>query len=747
MRESIPRAACKLAVLAVLPAATFLVALPGLAQAQEAPSTPAASPPDLDRARELAAEGYSEGAIAAYRAYVVEGSGTQRSSALLELAKLLLAEGDGASAALHLDAYLLESDSGDDVRDAQFLLAEALSKRSDWAGALTLYDAYLASGGQVTDYARAGRAKALAGLGRSADAETEAAALLDAGLPSSADGALVRSLAEIFEARQDSSRALDWYAKMAAAGSPSEQALAIWRSALIRLQSGDVGWQDDLITLVQRYPSTYTALEAVNAFPELETLVDEFYIGLVLYQHGEDEEARPILQRTRDADTSANAARAAYYLAVIDERLGDEEAALGGYARVLEIDPAIELADDALWWHGRLREAGGDAEGARADYERLASEFSDSDNGREARFRLALLDYDSGRYEGAAEAYGDLAAGLSGDERARALLWRGKALAAQGDQDAAETVWTSMLDLGGDGYFSLRAAVLLGRGTDSVSDGALPGDDSDWSAIEDWLIEATGDAEGETAAPPSKADGHFARGTSLASFGMRAEAEAEFETALFTAGNDPTELLDLARRFDAMNLHHLSSRSATRLLDVVDDEDAGVPPEDLWRAAYPVPFSDELLAATESSDVSPLLLLSMIRQESFFNPRAGSPAGALGLTQVIGPTGEAIAEELDESGFEAEDLYQPGTSLRFGAHYLAQQLDAFDGRVYQALAAYNGGPGNAQRWGEASDGDVDRFYEEIDFAETRLYIKLVGENLGRNQQLYGESDQPTLPED
>jgi soluble lytic murein transglycosylase len=730
----------------VLLSLTLLVALPGLAQAQEAP-TPTASPADLEVARELAAEGDNEGAIAAYREYIEVGSQTEGSAARLELAKLLIAEGDGASAALHLEAYLLESGSGGNVQDAQFLLAEALSQRSDWSGALTLYDAYLASGGQAADYARAGRAKALAGLGRGADAETEALALLEAELPAPVHSSLIRSLAEIFEAREDSSRALDWYARLASAGSPSEQALALWRSALVRLQAGDARWQDDLIALVQRYPSTYTALEAVNAFPELETLVDEFYIGLVLYQHGEDEEARPILQRTRDADRSPNAARAAYYLAVIDERLGDEDAAAAGYASVLEIDPAIELADDALWWRGRLRESDGDAQGARADYERLASEFSDSDRGREARFRLALLDYDSGSYEEAAEAYDDLAAGLSGDERARALLWRGKALAAQGSQEAAEAVWTSMLDLNSDGYFSLRAAVLLGRGTDAVSDGDLPGDDSDWPAIEDWLIEVTGDASGETAAPPSMADRHFAIGSSLASLGMQAEADAEFETALFAAGNDPGQLLELARRFDALNLHHLSSRSATRLLDVVDDEDAAVAPEDLWRAAYPVPFSDALLAATESSDVPPLLLLSMIRQESFFNPRAGSPAGALGLTQVIGPTGGAIAEELGESGFEVENLYRPSTSLQFGAHYLAQQLDGFDGDVYQALAAYNGGPGNAQRWGEASNGDVDRFYEEIDFAETRLYIKLVGENLARNQQLYGGSDQPALPED
>jgi soluble lytic murein transglycosylase len=114
---------------------------------------------------------------------------------------------------------------------------------------------------------------------------------------------------------------------------------------------------------------------------------------------------------------------------------------------------------------------------------------------------------------------------------------------------------------------------------------------------------------------------------------------------------------------------------------------------------------------------------------------------------VIEPTGAAIAQELDVDNFEMDDLYSPETSMRFGAHYLEQQLDSFDGNIYHALAAYNGGPGNAQRWAEASGGDVDRFYEEIDFAETRLYVDLVSENLAHYLDLYGDAEGPTLPED
>jgi soluble lytic murein transglycosylase len=154
-----------------------------------------------------------------------------------------------------------------------------------------------------------------------------------------------------------------------------------------------------------------------------------------------------------------------------------------------------------------------------------------------------------------------------------------------------------------------------------------------------------------------------------------------------------------------------------------------------------------LRESSDEGNVPDVLMLAVVRQESFFDPRAGSSAGALGLTQVIPLTGEAIASDLGIADFQVDQLFRPGVSLRFGARYLGQQLDAFDGNLYHALAAYNGGPGNAERWARAADGDVDRFVEEISFAQTRLYVKLVSENLARYRQLYLGLDAPQLPQD
>jgi soluble lytic murein transglycosylase len=99
-------------------------------------------------------------------------------------------------------------------------------------------------------------------------------------------------------------------------------------------------------------------------------------------------------------------------------------------------------------------------------------------------------------------------------------------------------------------------------------------------------------------------------------------------------------------------------------------------------------------------------------------------------------TGEHIAGRLGDEDYERAGLYEPHRSLRFGAWYLAQQLDAFDGEALVALAAYNGGPGNARRWLEAAGGDADLFAELIDFRETRSYVRLVTEQRAQYERLY-----------
>jgi soluble lytic murein transglycosylase len=154
--------------------------------------------------------------------------------------------------------------------------------------------------------------------------------------------------------------------------------------------------------------------------------------------------------------------------------------------------------------------------------------------------------------------------------------------------------------------------------------------------------------------------------------------------------------------------------------------------------AYPLAFGDLVEREATANGLDPYLLLSLLRQESWFGPAARSGAEALGLSQVIPPTAAEIAQALGRRGFNYEDLVRPKESVAFGSWYLAKQSQTLGRRPLLALAAYNAGPGSAQRWtGGNPRVDPDDFVQAIDFTETRNYVRSIYEIYGRYRELYG----------
>ena len=121
-----------------------------------------------------------------------------------------------------------------------------------------------------------------------------------------------------------------------------------------------------------------------------------------------------------------------------------------------------------------------------------------------------------------------------------------------------------------------------------------------------------------------------------------------------------------------------------------------------------VPFGADITAAAQKYGLDPALLAGLVKQESGFDPNAGSPAGARGLTQLMPGTA---------AGLGVTNVLDPVQSLDGGARYLRQQLDAFGGDVARALAAYNAGPGAVTRYGGVPP-----------YAETQNYVRAVQAN-------------------
>jgi soluble lytic murein transglycosylase len=153
------------------------------------------------------------------------------------------------------------------------------------------------------------------------------------------------------------------------------------------------------------------------------------------------------------------------------------------------------------------------------------------------------------------------------------------------------------------------------------------------------------------------------------------------------------------------------------------------------------PYYSELIVPTaEQYKFHPLFLLSLVRQESAFEGFVRSSAGARGLMQIIPATGQEIAAELNwPPEYSDEDLYRPLVSITLGSEYLAHWRDHLDGDLYAALAAYNGGPGNATEWQKLANGDPDVFLEVVRFEETRNYIRGVYEIFDLYRRVYNRT--------
>jgi peptidoglycan lytic transglycosylase len=168
--------------------------------------------------------------------------------------------------------------------------------------------------------------------------------------------------------------------------------------------------------------------------------------------------------------------------------------------------------------------------------------------------------------------------------------------------------------------------------------------------------------------------------------------------------------LSLARRFALED-------TATRISDRMDSADGK--PSDAQR--YPIPRWQPV----DGFKVDKALLYAFIRQESRFNPRARSPAGALGLMQLMPQTAAYAGKG---SGLASRDLLEPGVNMALGQRYIRYlyEHEAVQGDLFRMIAAYNTGPGNLIKWQhEGENEDPLLFMETIRAKETRTFIERV----------------------
>ncbi|MGK2856654.1 MAG: lytic transglycosylase domain-containing protein [Thermoanaerobaculia bacterium] len=157
-------------------------------------------------------------------------------------------------------------------------------------------------------------------------------------------------------------------------------------------------------------------------------------------------------------------------------------------------------------------------------------------------------------------------------------------------------------------------------------------------------------------------------------------------------------------------------------IGTVDDD---LVPERLRRMYYDSPHRGLLERVAERRELDPDLVMGLVLQESSGDASAGSRAGAMGLMQLMPATAEEVSRKAGLS-FRQDRLTEAEFNVELGTRYLRELLTMMKGDEMLALASYNAGFGNVQRWLRAQRGaPPDEYLESIPFSETRGYVKRV----------------------
>jgi soluble lytic murein transglycosylase len=447
---------------------------------------------------------------------------------------------------------------------------------------------------------------------------------------------------------------------------------------------------------------------------------------------------RPVADRCGDPEVRV---RSLYLLASAASISGDRLEAVALYRRLARDFPAHSFADDALFFAADLLARAGRVDEAREALARLVRDQPAGDYRDEARFRGAWLAKQAGDSDAALAQLLSIEEDGANDgyERARAAYWRARLLAGRGEAGAkaARDLWADLVARHPADYYGLLARARLSGGKgDALPSPVL-------AAAEE--VEPSRWEAGELADDP-----HFRAGLLLHRLGLHRDAAEELgamdpQRLREAASRTPEAVLLVAHLLDRAGDH----RAAHHLLRTRARGTLRRPPEGenlrAWRIAYPPAFRDDVRRWAPAAGVPIDLVQALMREESALDPRAVSPAGAVGLTQLMLPTAQEVARQLRLGRVRRADLATPSLNIRLGSRYLGTLLRRFDGSVPLALAAYNAGGGAVSRWlGERRGLELDEFVEEIPIEETRGYVKRVLRSFAAYRLLYGSDGEQAI---
>jgi soluble lytic murein transglycosylase len=375
----------------------------------------------------------------------------------------------------------------------------------------------------------------------------------------------------------------------------------------------------------------------------------------------------------------------------------------------------------------------------------------------EALWRAGFGHYLAGRFDQAAARLREwLDAFPQHRDRDRAQYWLARALDKLGDRAGAVKAMRQCFDRWQGTYYGLAAeAWLLQWGVSGKGLPLLPFPDAktaiaDAPALKpDWEQAGGGGQELDNGARLA-IEAYAANGPADLAPVFRAFKEAyalgetdeavrrlDFVRERAAASPDGSYFVSVAYALVGEALSSINA--AQRAFEQVREGKLADPHALTTKRRFPLLERDLVVNAAKRHDLDPWLVFGVIKQESAFQLRATSSAGARGLMQVMPGTGRIIARKRGLKGYNPAALYSPETSVDYGCWYLADLLAKLDNDVPATLAGYNAGIGRPRQWWPRfGDRLYDELFELIPIDETRGYVAAIERNIEMYRRLYGD---------
>ena len=399
-------------------------------------------------------------------------------------------------------------------------------------------------------------------------------------------------------------------------------------------------------------------------------------------------------------------------------QLDRKQEAIDAYRDYAENYSRRRIAPEALWKAAWIYEELGDINRALVLYKLLREKWPRSQFVYEAKFREGFSYYRLGNYSDALSVFDDIRQSVWSDlHKDRAAFWISKIYEKTG---LKEQSFIQQIELGKkllSTYYSAKCYWMHQTYLDSILH------------VGDRL------SAGNVLFSHNNAYEQYFRPIHVKQILGNAYALQEMEM-LEIKPETFSQWIELADVYGSMEAYH----RVFRIYDYIDSkyfsDDNPLDKPELLKAIYPRWYTSIIDKYCRERSLEDNIILAIIRQESIFNREAKSSADAYGLMQIIPSTARSLAKTLSLEFQIPGILFQADFNINLGTLYVRQLMEQYNDQKEMMLAAYNAGPHRVQRWQQLpASEDIDSFVENIEFFQTRNYVRYVMRNYWAYQML------------